>query len=260
MSTEVLRIAHLDKWYGTQHALRDVNLAVGNQERIVICGPAGCGKSTLMRCIHGMEPFQRGEVEVCGVHLGPQGGDLALARRDVGMVFQHVNLFPHMTVLENCTIAPRSMRRMGAVEAEAAALELLARVGVAEHARKYPCQLSPGQLQRVSIARALCTQPKLMLFDEPTSGLDADMAREVLDTMAALAGDALAMVCVTHELEFAREVAHRIVFMEAGQVLEAAPAAEFFAAPRHERARAFLATCREGPPLHAREPAARSAA
>jgi general L-amino acid transport system ATP-binding protein len=237
---DILNISNLDKWYGSFHALRSINLQVAEQERIVVCGPSGSGKSSLIRCINGIEDFQSGELEACGVRLQPGGGDLATVRRSVGMVFQQFNLFPHMTVLQNCTLAPVSTRRMSAREAEAAALEMLARVRVADHRHKYPAQLSGGQQQRVAIARALCMKPKLMLFDEPTSALDPEMVKEVLDTMVSLAEEGMSMVCVTHEMGFARQVADRVVFMDEGQVLEVAPPQEFFASPRHERTRAFL--------------------
>jgi general L-amino acid transport system ATP-binding protein len=238
--SDILRIRRLDKWYGDYHALRSIELAVADQERIVVCGPSGSGKSSLIRCINGIENFQGGTLEVCGVTLTPEGGDLMTVRRSVGMVFQQFNLFPHMTVLENCTLAPTTARRTPLKEAQAAAMDLLARVRVAEHAHKYPGQLSGGQQQRVAIARALCMKPRLMLFDEPTSALDPEMVKEVLDTMVALAHEGMAMVCVTHEMGFARQVADRVVFMDEGQVLEVAPPAEFFAAPRHARAQAFL--------------------
>jgi ABC-type polar amino acid transport system ATPase subunit len=237
---DLLRIDGLDKWYGSFHALRSIGLQLAQGERIVVCGPSGSGKSSLIRCINGIEDFQRGALQVCGVTLTPAGGDLAAVRSSVGMVFQQFNLFPHLTVLQNCTLAPVATRRMGAREAQAAALELLARVHVAEHRHKYPAQLSGGQQQRVAIARALCMQPSLMLFDEPTSALDPEMVKEVLDTMVALARDGMGMVCVTHEMGFAREVADRVVFMDEGQVLEIASPQEFFAAPQHARAQAFL--------------------
>ena len=236
----ILRIAGLNKWYGDYHALRDIDLAVAERERIVVCGPSGSGKSSLIRCINGLEGFDTGQLRVCGVELGPRSGDLAAVRREVGMVFQQFNLFPHMTVLENCTLAPVSTRRMDAREAEAAAMQLLARVRVAEHAHKYPAQLSGGQQQRVAIARALCMKPRLMLFDEPTSALDPEMVKEVLDTMATLADEGMSMVCVTHEMGFARQVADRIVFMDEGQILEVAVPSAFFASPQHERTKAFL--------------------
>jgi ABC-type polar amino acid transport system ATPase subunit len=236
----IVRADALNKWYGDYHALREISLEVGERERIVICGPSGSGKSSLIRCFNGLEGFDTGQLQVCGVNIGPASGDLATVRRQVGMVFQQFNLFPHMTVLENCTLAPMSTRRMSTREATEAAMQLLARVHVAEHAHKYPAQLSGGQQQRVAIARALCMRPRLMLFDEPTSALDPEMVKEVLDTMINLAGEGMSMVCVTHEMGFAREVADRVVFMDAGQILEVATPAEFFSAPQHERTQAFL--------------------
>ncbi len=244
----VLRIDRLNKWYGHYHALRDICLDVSAGERVVICGPSGSGKSSLIRCVNGIEGFQAGRVEVCGVRLGPEApeGDLLAVRRDVGMVFQEFNLFPHMTVLDNCTLAPVSNHRLSASDAKAMAMELLSRVRVAEHAAKYPAQLSGGQQQRVAIARALCLRPSLMLFDEPTSALDPEMVKEVLDTMVALAEDGMTMICVTHEMGFARQVADRVVFMDDGQILEIAAPQAFFASPGHERTRAFLAELLHG--------------
>ena len=236
----VVRAEALNKWYGDYHALRDIHLQVGERERIVVCGPSGSGKSSLIRCFNGLEGFDTGVLQVCGIELGASAKGLASVRQQVGMVFQQFNLFPHMTVLENCTLAPVSTRRMSARDAQEAAMQLLARVRVAEHAHKYPAQLSGGQQQRVAIARALCMRPRLMLFDEPTSALDPEMVKEVLDTMVGLAADGMSMVCVTHEMGFAREVADRVVFMDAGQILEVATPAEFFAAPQHDRTRAFL--------------------
>jgi len=234
----MLHVEGLHKWYGDYHALRDIALTVRPKERIVVCGPSGSGKSSLIRCINGLEDFQRGTLEVGGLTLGPR--TLAQVRRNVGMVFQQFNLFPHLTVLRNCTLAPTSTGRLGAREAEQRALELLERVRVAEHAHKFPAQLSGGQQQRVAIARALCMRPQLMLFDEPTSALDPEMVKEVLDTMVSLAEDGMSMVCVTHEMGFARQVADRVVFMDQGQILEVAPPGEFFGDPRHERTRSFL--------------------
>ena len=234
----ILRIDHLHKWYGSYHALRNIEIVVQPKERIVVCGPSGSGKSSLIRCINGLEDFQQGTVEVCGQPLGPR--TLAAVRRQVGMVFQQFNLFPHLTVLDNCTLAPTSTGRMDASEAEQMAMDLLTRVRVAEHAKKFPSQLSGGQQQRVAIARALCMRPQLMLFDEPTSALDPEMVKEVLDTMVALAQEGMSMVCVTHEMGFARQVADRVVFMDQGQILEVAPPAEFFDSPGHERARSFV--------------------
>jgi ABC-type polar amino acid transport system ATPase subunit len=238
----ILRIARLNKWYGAYHALRDIDLSVAAGERIVVCGPSGSGKSTLIRCINGIDAFDLGELEVCGTALGPRAtrADLTVVRRRVGMVFQQFNLFPHLTVLQNCTLAPVSTGLVKQGEADAVAVELLARVRLADQARKYPSELSGGQQQRVAIARALCMRPRLMLFDEPTSALDPEMVNEVLDTMVALAEEGMTMVCVTHEMGFARRVADRVVFMDDGQVLEIAPPREFFDAPRHERARSFL--------------------
>jgi polar amino acid transport system ATP-binding protein len=239
---QTLRIRGLHKWYGDYHALRDIGLSVKSGERIVVCGPSGSGKSSLIRCINGIEGFERGELDVCGIALGPTARDahLIAVRRRVGMVFQQFNLFPHMTVLENCTLAPVSTKLASLADAQAAAMSLLARVRVQEHAHKYPAQLSGGQQQRVAIARALCMKPQLMLFDEVTSALDPEMVKEVLDTMVSLAEEGMTMVCVTHEMGFARRVADRVVFMDEGQVLEVASPQEFFDAPRHERARAFL--------------------
>jgi polar amino acid transport system ATP-binding protein len=242
VSDATLRIRGLNKWYGAYHALRGIELEVRAGERVVICGPSGSGKSSLIRCINGIEAFQQGELQVCGVGLGREAtaARLTAVRRQVGMVFQQFNLFPHMTALQNCTYAPVSTRLLGSEAAQSAALALLARVRVEEHAHKYPAQLSGGQQQRVAIARALCMKPKLMLFDEVTSSLDPEMVKEVLDTMVALAEDGMTMVCVTHEMGFARKVADRVVFMDDGQILEIATPQEFFEAPQHERTRAFL--------------------
>jgi polar amino acid transport system ATP-binding protein len=236
----ILSIVGLNKWYGDYHALRHIDLTVAPSERIVVCGPSGSGKSSLIRCVNGIENFELGRLEVFGIQLGPRGGDVKAVRRQVGMVFQQFNLFPHMTVLDNCTLAPLSMRRMSPMEARDVAMQLLARVRVAEHAHKYPAQLSGGQQQRVAIARALCMRPKLMLFDEPTSALDPEMVKEVLDTLVTLADEGMSMVCVTHEMGFARQVADRVVFMDEGQILEVARPAEFFESPQHERARSFI--------------------
>jgi ABC-type polar amino acid transport system ATPase subunit len=237
---DILRIAGLHKWYGNEHALRDIHLAVAPGERIVICGPSGSGKSSLIRCINGIERFECGTLDVCGVRLGIDGGDVATVRRQVGMVFQQFNLFPHLSALHNCMLAPVSTRRMNRREAEAAALQALEQVRVAEHAHKRPSQLSGGQQQRVAIARALCMAPRLMLFDEPTSALDPEMVQEVLDTMVRLARQGMSMVCVTHEMGFARQVADRVVFMDEGQILEIASPDEFFGSPQHARTQAFL--------------------
>ena len=237
----IVSISHLNKWYGDFHVLRDIDLAVGKGERIVVCGPSGSGKSTLIRCINALEEFQEGEIVVDGVDLGPNLRRVDEVRRDVGMVFQSFNLFPHLTVLENCTLAPIWVRNIPQKDAEAMAMKFLERVKIPHQANKYPGQMSGGQQQRVAIARALTMNPKVMLFDEPTSALDPEMVKEVLDTMVDLAKEGMTMLVVTHEMGFAREVADRVIFMDAGTVLEDRPAREFFADPRQERTRQFLA-------------------
>ncbi len=236
----MIAMTHVEKWYGEFKALTDISLTVRKGERIVLCGPSGSGKSTLIRCINHLETYQKGEIRVGGTRLGDDARTIDAARREVGMVFQHFNLFPHMTVLENCMLAP--MRSLGAskAEAEATARQLLGRVKILEQAEKYPAQLSGGQQQRVAIARALCMKPKVMLFDEPTSALDPEMVKEVLDTMIALAEEGMTMICVTHEMGFARQVANRVIFMAEGAIVEEAPPEEFFQNPRHERTRKFL--------------------
>jgi general L-amino acid transport system ATP-binding protein len=233
-------VAGLYKWFGEFRVLADINLEVARGERIVICGPSGSGKSTLLRCINALEDFQRGEVVVDGLALTKDVKRVDAIRREVGMVFQHFNLFPHLTVLENCTLAPILVRGIPRREAEETAMALLARVKIPEQAGKYPGQLSGGQQQRVAIARALCMNPKLMMFDEPTSALDPEMVKEVLDTMVGLALDGMTMLVVTHEMTFARQVASRIVFMDAGQVIEVNAPEPFFANPQHERTKLFL--------------------
>jgi general L-amino acid transport system ATP-binding protein len=230
----------VNKWYGDYHALRDVSLSVAGGERIVICGPSGSGKSTLIRCVNALEAHQSGRIAIEGAELTHDPKSVDRVRREVGMVFQSFNLFPHKTILENCTLAPMMVRKAARADAEARAMHFLEKVRIPEQAGKYPAQLSGGQQQRVAIARALCMDPKIMLFDEPTSALDMEMVKEVLDIMIQLADDGMTMLCVTHEMNFAREVAHRIVFMDQGQILEAAAPAEFFAQPRHARTRAFL--------------------
>ena len=239
---DILRVERLNKWYGSYHALRDVTLAVAPGERVVICGPSGSGKSSLVRCINGIERFDTGALQACGTAFGPRAtaAELMAVRRRIGMVFQEFNLFPHLSVLQNCTLAPVSTGLAGPAEAEAMALQLLARVRLADQATKYPSELSGGQQQRAAIARALCMKPTLMLFDEPTSALDPETVKEVLDTMVVLADEGMTMVCVTHEMGFARQVADRVVFMDDGQILEIASPQEFFAAPEHDRAKAFL--------------------
>ena len=228
------------KWYGSFEALSGVTLRVERGERIIICGPSGSGKSTLIRCINGLEMHERGSIVVDGVELTKETRKIDEVRREVGMVFQNFNLFPHLTVLQNCTLAPRFARGISATEAEERAFKYLTRVHVREQAHKRPNALSGGQQQRVAIARALCMEPKIMLFDEPTSSLDPEMVNEVLETMISLASDGMTMVCVTHEMGFARRVADRVIFMDQGRIVEVAPPAQFFASPVHERTRAFL--------------------
>lgn len=235
-----VEIAGLHKWYGEFHVLADINIKVGRRERIVICGPSGSGKSTLLRCINGLEEFQRGEVVVDGMPLTKDTRRIDAIRREVGMVFQHFNLFPHLTVLENCTLAPIHVRGEQRKSAEERAMALLERVKIPEQAGKYPGQLSGGQQQRVAIARALCMGPKLMMFDEPTSALDPELVGDVLDVMRDLAHSGMTMIVVTHEIGFAREAADTVVFMDDGAVVESGPPAEVLGAPKHERTRSFL--------------------
>ena len=239
--TPIIHVERLNKWFGGFHALRDIDLAVLPGEKIVICGPSGSGKSTLIRCLNRLEKHQSGRVVVDGMELGDDVRNLAAVRSEIGMVFQQFNLFPHLTVLENLILAPMRVRRMAPQEAAAMAMQLLERVRIPEQAGKYPAQLSGGQQQRVAIARALCMRPKVMLFDEPTSALDPEMINEVLDVMVELARDGMTMLCVTHEMGFARTVADRIVFMDAGAIVESAAPEEFFTHPKTERCRAFLA-------------------
>jgi general L-amino acid transport system ATP-binding protein len=235
-----VEIIGLSKWFGAFHVLRDVDLKVTRGERIVICGPSGGGKSTLLRCINRIEDWQRGRVIVDGMELTADLKKIDEVRREVGMVFQHFNLFPHLSVLENCTLAPVWVRKMPKKEAEEIARHYLKRVRIPEQAEKYPAQLSGGQQQRVAIARALCMQPKIMLFDEPTSALDPEMVKEVLDTMVELALDGMTMLVVSHEMGFARQVANRIVLMDAGQIIEVNEPESFFTNPQHERTKLFL--------------------
>ena len=236
----VVEMAGVQKWFGAFHVLQDVDLSVRRGERIVICGPSGSGKSTLIRCINRLEEHQEGQILVDGVELGRDLKQVDAIRRLTGMVFQHFNLFPHLTVLENCVLAPIWVAGLSRHEATERALHYLERVRIPDQAQKYPGQLSGGQQQRVAIARSLCMSPRIMLFDEPTSALDPEMVREVLDTMIALAGDGMTMLVVTHEMGFAREVANRVVFMDAGQIIEANTPNEFFAAPQHARTKLFL--------------------
>jgi general L-amino acid transport system ATP-binding protein len=235
-----VEIAGLHKWYGEFHVLRDINLQVARGERIVICGPSGGGKSTLLRCVNRLEDWQQGRIIVDGVELTDDPKQILAVRRDVGMVFQQFNLFPHLTVLENCTLAPIWVRQMPKKAAEELAMKYLARVKIPEQAQKYPARLSGGQQQRVAIARALCMNPNIMLFDEPTSALDPEMVKEVLDTMVELAADGITMLVVSHEMGFARLVADRVIFMDDGQIVEINAPKGFFDHPQHERTKLFL--------------------
>ncbi|MDD2730050.1 amino acid ABC transporter ATP-binding protein [Malikia sp.] len=246
MPDPIIRFERLNKWFGPDfHVLRDITLEVARAERLVVCGPSGSGKSTLIRCINALEPFQEGSLSVNGVALDIEGREderaVQQVRRSVGMVFQQFNLFPHLSVLDNLTLAPRHVGRVPRREAEALALAQLERVHIAEQAHKFPLQLSGGQQQRVAIARALCLEPQILLFDEPTSALDPEMVHEVLDVMTELAGQGITMVCVTHEMDFARSVADRVLFMDQGQIVEQAAPEAFFARPESARARDFLA-------------------
>ena len=236
----VIRMVNVQKWYGDFQVLRDINLEVRRGERIVICGPSGSGKSTLLRCINRLEEHQQGHIVVNRVELTNDMRRIDAVRRDVGMVFQHFNLFPHLTILENCTLAPIWSKKYTPKEAKEVAMAYLTKVKIPDQANKYPSQLSGGQQQRVAIARALCMSPKVMLFDEPTSALDPEMVKEVLDTMVSLAEDGTTMLSVTHEMGFARQVANRVIFMDQGTIVEEAPPAEFFGNPQHARTRLFL--------------------
>ncbi|MDB5615169.1 MAG: ral L-amino acid transport system ATP-binding protein [Devosia sp.] len=234
------QMSDVNKWYNDYHALRSINLEVARGERIVVCGPSGSGKSTMIRCINQLEKHDSGTIAVNGVTLTGDLKQLNTVRQDVGMVFQHFNLFPHLTVLENCVIAPMTVRNIARKEAEEMAMSYLSRIHIAEQAHKFPSQLSGGQQQRVAIARSLCMQPNLMLFDEPTSALDPEMVHEVLETMVSLARDGMTMLVVTHEMGFARKVADRVIFMDHGEICETAPPEDFFKSPQNERARVFL--------------------
>ena len=236
----MVHIQGLHKWYGQLHVLNDINMDVARGERVVICGPSGSGKSTLIRCINRLEEHQRGRLVVDGVELTNDLKNIDTVRREVGMVFQHFNLFPHLSALENCTLAPMWVRSRPRRDAEDLAMQYLERVRIPEQAGKYPGQLSGGQQQRVAIARSLCMQPNVMLFDEPTSALDPEMISEVLDVMIDLAESGMTMLCVTHEMGFARQVANRVVFMDDGEIIEAAPPETFFNNPQSERTRLFL--------------------
>ena len=235
-----VEIIDMHKWYGDFHVLKDINLKVMRGERIVVAGPSGSGKSTMIRCINRLEEHQQGQIFVEGKELTNDLKKIDEVRREVGMVFQHFNLFPHLTILENCTLAPIWVRKMPKREAEEVAMHYLQRVKIPEQANKYPGQLSGGQQQRVAIARSLCMKPKIMLFDEPTSALDPEMVKEVLETMVSLAEEGMTLICVTHEMGFARQVANRVIFMDAGQVIEQNVPREFFDNPQHERTKLFL--------------------
>ncbi|MGJ4856107.1 amino acid ABC transporter ATP-binding protein [Labrys sp. KB_33_2] len=240
LSPIAVQITEMNKWYGEFNVLKNINLTVKRGERIVICGPSGSGKSTMIRCINRLEEHQKGTIVVDGIELTNDLKRIDEVRREVGMVFQHFNLFPHLTVLENCTLAPIWVRKMSKADATEKAMHFLKRVKIPEQANKYPGQLSGGQQQRVAIARALCMNPKIMLFDEPTSALDPEMVKEVLDTMVGLANDGMTMLCVTHEMGFARQVADRVIFMDAGQIVESNEPNAFFSNPQHERTKLFL--------------------
>ncbi len=241
ISEEVaIQIISMHKWYGEFHVLKDINLTVQRGERIVICGPSGSGKSTMIRCINRLEEHQRGQIIVDNIELTNDLKNIAEIRREVGMVFQHFNLFPHLTVLENCTLAPIWVRQTPKAEAEESAMKYLERVKIPEQAGKYPGQLSGGQQQRVAIARSLCMNPRIMLFDEPTSALDPEMISEVLDVMVSLAESGMTMLCVTHEMGFARKVANRVIFMDGGEIIEQNEPEEFFNNPQSDRTKLFL--------------------
>ena len=236
----IIRLQGVEKWFDKFQVLTDINLEVRTGERIVICGPSGSGKSTMIRCINRLETVQKGKIFVDGIDLTAGGRNVDSVRQEVGMVFQQFNLFPHLTILQNCALAPMRSRGLSKAEAEERAMKYLTRVRIPDQAHKYPSQLSGGQQQRVAIARALCMSPKIMLFDEPTSALDPEMVKEVLDTMIGLAEDGMTMLCVTHEMGFARSVADRVIFMADGKIVEQAPPEEFFKNPRDERTRQFL--------------------
>jgi len=235
-----IEIIGMNKWFGTFQVLKNINLRVMRGERIVVAGPSGSGKSTMIRCINRLEEHQQGKIIADGIELTGDTRKIDEVRREIGMVFQHFNLFPHLTILENCTLAPMRVRGMPRREAEELARHFLARVRIPEQADKYPGQLSGGQQQRVAIARSLCMRPKVMLFDEPTSALDPEMVKEVLDTMVGLAEEGMTMICVTHEMGFARQVANRVIFMDQGQIIEENEPAAFFDNPQHERTKLFL--------------------
>jgi len=240
VSGSMIELRNVNKWYGEFHVLKDINVEVRKGERVVVCGPSGSGKSTMIRCINRLEEHQKGQIFVDGIELTSDVKHVEAIRREVGMVFQQFNLFPHKTVLENLTLAPMWVRKMPKKEAEDLAMHFLNRVKIPEQANKYPGQLSGGQQQRVAIARSLCMKPQVMLFDEPTSALDPEMIKEVLDVMVGLAQEGMTMICVTHEMGFARTVADSMIFMDRGQIVEVAPPKEFFANPKSDRTKLFL--------------------
>lgn len=236
----IVSLTGVNKWYGAFQALKDINMSVSKGERIVVCGPSGSGKSTMIRCINRLEEHQSGVIKVDGVELGSGLKKIETVRSEVGMVFQHFNLYPHLSVLDNCTLGPIWVRKISRKDAEETAMQFLERVKIPDQAHKFPGQLSGGQQQRVAIARALCMNPKVMLFDEPTSALDPEMVKEVLDTMVSLAQDGTTMICVTHEMGFARQVANRVIFMDRGQIIEENDPQTFFESPKNERTQLFL--------------------
>lgn len=240
-TSAIIELRDMNKWFDDFHVLKNINLSVKEGEKIVICGPSGSGKSTLIRCLNRLEAHQNGSIKVDGIPLTDNLKNLQEIRKEVGMVFQHFNLFPHLTILENLTLAPQWVKKLPKEETEEYALKLLERVAIADQAYKYPGQLSGGQQQRVAIARSLCMQPKIMLFDEPTSALDPEMVKEVLDVMVDLAKEGMTMLCVTHEMGFAKQVADRVIFMDAGEIVEEAPPETFFTQPKHPRSKEFLA-------------------
>ena len=235
-----IKVGSMNKWFGSFHVLRDIDLTVNRGERIVVCGPSGSGKSTLIRCINALEEHQTGQIIVDGTELTSDIKNIDRIRSEVGMVFQHFNLFPHLSILENCTLAPIWVRKIPKKDAEETAMHFLEKVKIPEQADKYPGQLSGGQQQRVAIARSLCMRPRIMLFDEPTSALDPEMIKEVLDTMIELAEDGMTMICVTHEMGFARQVANRVIFMDDGQIVEQNEPEKFFKNPQSDRTKLFL--------------------
>ena len=246
MNEPAIILQNVNKWYGQHHVLRDISLTVAQKEKVVICGPSGSGKSTMIRCMNRLDVHQEGRIVIDGIELTDDLRALDAIRREVGMVFQSFNLFPHLTILENCTLAPIWVRKMPKSEAEELAMEYLRRVKIPEQANKFPGQLSGGQQQRVAIARALCMRPKIMLFDEPTSALDPEMIKEVLDTMIGLADSGMTMVCVTHEMGFARQVADRVIFMDRGEIVETGAPQRMFEDPQTERLKTFLSQILRG--------------